>query len=202
MSLINEGEPLILLRRETERKSTEIFIHVPDNTHLFSNIVIALDQLNLTIVSAQILTSLNDWTLNTFFVLDQEGESIHDAERLASIHKQLDLTLIEKQKPDTVKFKAPRRLTHFDFTPIIKFDNSLSDDSTSLFIKAIDRPGLLSAIGQCFADHNIRVVSANITTLGETAEDSFYIQTESRTQINDAATLDTLRDALLKKLET
>ena len=202
MSLINEGEPLILLRRETERKSTEIFIHVPDNTHLFSNIVIALDQLNLTIVSAQILTSLDDWTLNTFFVLDQEGESIHDAERLASIHKQLDLTLIEKQKPDTVKFKAARRLTHFDFTPIIKFDNSLSDDSTSLFIKAIDRPGLLSAIGQCFADHNIRVVSANITTLGETAEDSFYIQTESRTQINDAATLDTLRDALLKKLET
>jgi len=201
MSLINEGEPLILLRRETERKSTEIFIHVKDNSHLFSKIVIALDTLNLTIVSAQILTSLNGWTLDTFFVLDHEGDSIYDQEQLTSIHKQLDLILIENQTPDIVKFKAPRRLTHFDFSPIIKLDNTLSDDSTSLFVKAIDRPGLLSAIGQVFSEYKIRVVSANITTLGETAEDSFYLQTESRQQITDKTTLDALRDSLLSKIE-
>ena len=201
MSLIEEGEPLILLRRETERKSTEIFIHVLDHTHLFANIVTTLDQLNLTIVNAQILTSLNGWTLDTFFVLDQEGESIQDQHRLDAIYKQLDLTLIDKQEPDNVKIKAPRRLTHFDFSPIIKFDNSLSEDSTSLFIKAIDRPGLLSDIGQCFAENNIRVISANITTLGETAEDSFYIQTDLRTQINDEALLKQLSDSLLSKLE-
>lgn len=202
MSLIDEGEPLILLRRETERKSTEIFIHVLDHTHLFANIVATLDQLNLTIVNAQILTSLNGWTLDTFFVLDHEGETIQDQHRLEAIYKQLDLTLIEKQEPDSTKIKAPRRLTHFDFAPIIKFDNSLSDDSTSLFIKAIDRPGLLSDIGQCFAENNIRVISANITTLGETAEDSFYIQTDSRTQIKEKADLDRLRNSLLSKLET
>ena len=202
MSLIREDEPLILLRHETERKSTEIFIHVKDNSHLFSKIVIALGALNLTIVSAQILTSLNGWTLDTFFVLDHDGESIHDEEQLASIHKQLDLVLIENQALDSVRLKAPRRLTHFDFSPIVKFDNTLSDDSTSLFVKAIDRPGLLSAIGQMFLEFKIRVVSANITTLGETAEDSFYLQTESRQKITDKSTLDAMRESLLSKLET
>jgi len=203
LSLIGEGEPLILLRRETERGSTEIFIHVKDYTDLFSNIVTTLDQLNLTIVSAQIITSLNGWALNTFFVLDHEGELIQDTLRLENIHKHLDLVLIEKQAPDDATLKAPRRLTHFKFTPIISFDNELSDDSTSLFIKAIDRPGLLSAIGRCFASHRILVVSANITTLGvgETAEDSFYIQDESHNKITDESTLKKLRESLQATLE-
>ena len=201
MSLVKKGEPLILLRKETERGSTEIFIHVEDYAYLFANIVATIDQLNLTIVSAQILTSLNDWTLNTFFVLDREGEAIQDELRLESIHKQLDLVLVEHETPDSVKHAAPGRLTHFKFEPVIQFNNDLSDESTSLFIKAIDRPGLLSAIGKCFAENSIRVISANITTLGETAEDSFYIQNESRNKITGKKDLEALQECLHATLE-
>ena len=201
MSLLKKGEPLILLRKETERGSTEIFIHIADYPHLFANIVTTIDQLNLTIVSAQILTSLNGWTLNTFFVLDREGEAIQDEHRLESIHKQLDLVLVEKETPGHVERRAPRRLTHFEFEPIIQFDNDMSDESTSLFIKAIDRPGLLSAIGSCFAEKNIRVVSANITTLGETAEDSFYIQDGSRNKVTSEEALAELQACLHATLE-
>lgn len=202
LTLIEKGEPLILLRRETERGSTEIFIHVLDYTHLFSHIVSTLDQLNLTIVSAQILTSLNGWTLNTFFVLDREGETIQDEHRLESIRIHLDQVLIEKQSPENVNLSAPRRLTHFEFKPVIQFDNELSEDSTSLFIKAIDRPGLLSAIGKCFAENDIRVLSANITTLGETAEDSFYIQNANREKITDEGALSQLHDSLHTTLDS
>lgn len=201
MSLIEQGESLILLRRETERGSTEIFLHVPDHAHLFSNIVTTLDQLSLTIVSAQILTSLNGWTLDTFFVLDREGEAIQDTYRLESIRKQLDLVLVEQKIPERIKLPPQRRLTHFDFKPIIQIDNEASEDSTSLFIKAIDRPGLLSAIGRCFAENNIRVVSANITTLGETAEDSFYLQSDSREKITNKEKLDAFRESLIATLE-
>ncbi len=202
LSLIEKGEPLILLRRETERGSTEIFIHVQDYTHLFSHIVSTLGQLNLTIVSAQILTSLNGWTMNTFYVLDREGDSIQDTLRLDSIRKHLDLALIEKQTPAAVELAPPRRLTHFEFEPVIQLNNDLSEDSTSLFIKAIDRPGLLSAIGKCFADNSIRVISANITTLGETAEDSFYLQNEAREKIVNEEALSRLRDSLHATLDS
>ncbi len=201
MSLLDPGQPLILLRRETERGSTEIFIHVPDHEHLFANIVTALDQLNLTIVSARILTSLNDWTLNTFFVLDRDGETVQDKHRLEGIHQQLNQILASNNIAASVQQPSSRRLTHFDFKPIIRIDNSQSDNFTSLFIKAIDSPGLLSAIGQCFADNNISVASANITTLGETAEDSFYIQSASREKITDKDEIESLRACLIARLE-
>lgn len=198
IALAGSEEPLVLLRRETERGSTEIFIHVQDYEHMFSDIVTALDQLRLTIVSAQILTSLNGYTLDTFFVLNRDGESIQDRSRLEHIYSTLTQTITNpEQLCQPQPIPAPRRLKHFDFNPIIKFDNDVSDEYTSLFIKAIDRPGLLSEIGYAFAQHRLRVLSASIATLGETAEDVFFIQTKDGLKVDDDTQLDSLRNLLL-----
>ncbi len=202
IALASEEEPLILVRRETERGSTEIFIHVDDYDQIFSDIVSALDQLRLTIVSAQILTSERGRTLDTFFVLDRGGESIQDNSRLEHIYRTLLLSISDKTdrcRPQPIP--SPRRLKHFDFTPIIRVDNDVSDDYTSLFIKAIDRPGLLSAIGYVFAQERIRVLSANIATLGETAEDVFFIQKRDGSKLLDPERVDALK-ALLKQSVT
>lgn len=202
ISLLPASEPLVLLRRETERGSTEIFIRVDDYQQIFSDIATALDQLSLTIVSAQILTSISGRTLDTFFVLDRDGETIRDTIRLQHIYQTLTETLaspVVLRQPDPMS--APRRLRHFEFEPVIEFDTTVSDDYTSLFIKAIDRPGLLSAIGYCFAQNNVRVISANITTLGETAEDAFFIQDRGRTKIVDPTHLDAIRDSLLEHVD-
>ena len=202
ISMADENAPLVLLRRETDRGSTEIFIHVADYHQIFNDIVTALDQLSLTIVSAQILTSLNGQTLDTFFVLDREGGTIQDRSRLDHIYSTLIQAITSPDKLTTpTPLPSPRRLKHFDFKPIIRFDNEVSDDYTSLFIKAIDRPGLLSAIGYSFAQNNIRVLSANIATLGETAEDAFFIQTADRKKITDPAVFDTLQLTLLKYVD-
>ena len=202
IAMASKDEPLVLLRRETDRGSTEIFIHVADYHQIFSDIVTALDQLSLTIVSAQILTSIGGQTLDTFFVLDREGDPIQDKSRLEHIYRTLIQVITSPDKLERpTPLPSPRRLKHFDFTPIIRFDNDLSDDYTSLFIKAIDRPGLLSAIGYSFAQNNIRVVSANIATLGETAEDAFFIQTADRTKITDIEIMDSLRKTLLKYVD-
>ncbi len=199
ISLAGSEEPLVLLRRETERGSTEIFVHVEEYDHMFSDIVTALDQLRLTIVSAQILTSQNGHALDTFFVLDREGESIQDNARLEHIFRTLNQAITnpdELCRPQPIP--APRRLKHFDFKPIINFDNDVSDEYTSLFIKAIDRPGLLSAIGFAFAQSNVRVLSASIATLGETAEDVFFIQNSDGLKVEDETLLDSLRTLLLR----
>jgi len=201
MAKAGENNPLILLRRETDRGSTEIFIHVPDHRLLFSSIVTTLDQLNLDIVSAQILTSKSHWTLNTFFVLDLDGGTIQDEARINGIKDQLEAVLIDNEKPSRASLKPTRKLTHFDFEPAIKIDNDISEDSTQILVEAIDRPGLLSDIGKCFADQNLRIVSANITTLGEKAEDTFYIQTADNEQLRDETKLLALKEALKPHLE-
>ncbi|OED38331.1 [protein-PII] uridylyltransferase [Chromatiales bacterium (ex Bugula neritina AB1)] len=202
ISLSHPIEPLVLLRRETSRGSTEIFISVDDYDLIFSDLVTAIDQLNLTVVNAQILTSTHGRTLDTFFVLERDGESIQDNSRLEHIYKNLSSTLaspttLHRPKP----MISPRRLRHFDFKPVIQFDNSMSNDYTSLFLKVIDRPGLLSAIGYSFAQNSIRVLSANITTLGETAEDAFFIQDRNRSKITDTEALKALRFSLLNNLK-
>lgn len=199
ISLAAPEEPLILVRRETERGSTEIFIHVDDYDQIFSHIVSALDQLRLTIVSAQILTSESGKTLDTFFVLDRGGESIHDNSRLEHIYRTLLSSIADHSNhPRPQPIPSPRRLKHFEFNPIIRFDNDESDEYTSLFIKAIDRPGLLSSIGYVFAQQRIRVLSANIATLGETAEDVFFIQMHDGTKLIDQRHIDNLTQLLLQ----
>ena len=198
----HSDDTLIELRREAQRGSTEIFIHVDDYDNIFVNIAISLEKLGLTVVSADILSSRQGKTLNTFYVLDKDGETIGDHARLEHIHTVLMEALTSKRDLDRPnQIPAPRRLRHFEFNPIIEFDNSVSDDYTSLFIKAIDRPGLLSAIGYSFAENNIKVVSANITTLGETAEDSFHIQSLDRSKVVDEQKLALLHHSLLQHIE-
>ena len=158
--------------------------------------------MNLTVVSADILSSRQGMTLNTFYVLDKDGATIGDQTRLDHIHSALMQALTSKLDLDQPQpMPAPRRLRHFEFNPIIEFDNSVSDEYTSLFIKAIDQPGLLSAIGYSFAENNIRVASASIATMGETAEDSFHIQNLQRGKVTDEQQLSRLHDSLLQQIE-
>ena len=52
---------------------------------------------------------------------------------------------------------------------------------------AADRPGLLSKVGKVFVDEGIDIDAAKIMTIGERAEDVFYISTESGTPLDETA---------------
>jgi [protein-PII] uridylyltransferase len=57
----------------------------------------------------------------------------------------------------------------------ITFSEDPLQHRTVLEIIAGDRPGLLSEIGKVFLAENIDVVTAKIMTIGERAEDVFYL---------------------------
>ena len=53
---------------------------------------------------------------------------------------------------------------------------------------SLDRPGLLAQIGALFAKQNINIKTARIATLGERAEDVFFVtDTNGNPLDNDAA---------------
>ena len=65
-------------------------------------------------------------------------------------------------------------------------------NQTVLELRAADRPGLLSIIGQVFIEQGIDIEAAKIVTIGERAEDVFYVCLES----GGGALSETQQDAL------
>src|SRR5699024_7583120 len=93
---------------------TKVFIHTRSADDLFAATASALDQLHLTIHDSRIVTSSNDWTLNTFIVLDDEDQAIRDRERIEAIRHHLIEELDDPDDyPNIVTRHTPRQLKHF-----------------------------------------------------------------------------------------
>jgi [protein-PII] uridylyltransferase len=71
---------------------------------------------------------------------------------------------------------------------------------TVMELDAADRPGLLSKIGKVFIDEGIDIDAAKIMTIGERAEDVFYISDESGNPLEEEAK-SRLRDALIREID-
>jgi [protein-PII] uridylyltransferase len=87
----------------------------------------------------------------------------------------------------------------FTTTTSIEFGSDISNGRTVLELVAADRPGLLSIVGQAFIAQGIDIEAAKIMTIGERAEDVFYISDERGRPLNEEAK-DSLRDELTEKL--
>ena len=66
-------------------------------------------------------------------------------------------------------------------------------------VRALDRPGLLSAIGCVFAEQGINVSTARINTAGEQAEDLFLLSSAEGRALT-AEQQEALRNQLLEEI--
>jgi [protein-PII] uridylyltransferase len=71
---------------------------------------------------------------------------------------------------------------------------------TVLELIAADRPGLLSEVGKVFVLEKVELQGARIVTVGERAEDVFYL-TDARGEPLDVATEKRVTEALLRALD-
>ena len=82
----------------------------------------------------------------------------------------------------------------------VQFGENTPDGRTVLDLIAADRPGLLSEVGLAFIEQGIDIEAAKIMTIGERAEDVFYISDEAGTPLTDGAR-EQLRDELVARLD-
>lgn len=167
-------KPLVLLNKDVTRGGTEIFVYSQDKSNLFAMIAAELDRRSLTIHDAQIMISKDGYALDTFIVVDQNGEQI-DEDRHHQIKKQLENILNGICKPSDRTRRPPRQLQHFKVKTKIEFVPMRTGKRSIMELVALDAPGLLAKIGQCFANHNLNLHGAKITTIGEKAEDFFIL---------------------------
>lgn len=193
--------PLVLLRQQTQRGGTAICVYSRHDDFIFGRMTAVLSQLGLTILDAGIVPLGEDASLDTYAVLEDTGAPIEDPERLAEIERVLVREINRKNaSPITVTRRAPRQVRMFTTPTHITFSNDVRNGRTVLEITAGDRPGLLSQIGQALKACSLRLQNAKITTVGERAEDVFFITDAAHHPLDDTAAREKLRDALLARI--
>ena len=172
--------PLVLIGKTEGRQyegAAQIFIYTEDKLNLFAATVSALDQLNLSIADAKLMTSKNNITLDTYVVMEENGQPIgDDLARIDQIEKKVRTTIINlDQFGSTSSKRMPRALKHFQIPTEVTVTNETDNQHTTIEIVSLDRPGLLAEIGSIFVALSLQLESAKITTLGERVEDIFYV---------------------------
>ncbi len=197
--------PLILIQ-ETHDKSfegaTQIFVYGPDRPHLFADIAATLGSLGLSIHDARIMTSSSsNFSLDTFIVLGDDGQSIgDDPDFIRTVQHTLLTALNEPETVQVVKRRVPRQLKHFKVPTQVTISNDLAHQRTVLDVTTADRPSLLAKIGDIFKKHDIRIQSARISTLGERVEDIFFVVDKDNQPIKDLELCQTLQSELETRL--
>ncbi|MFK5913885.1 MAG: [protein-PII] uridylyltransferase [Woeseiaceae bacterium] len=202
LSLEDKTIPLILLRKRPKGEGTEIFIHTKETSGLFSVIASILEQMNLTVLDARVFASKDKYTLDTFIVLETNGEQLTDVERIARLKENLmqHITQPNKQIPDMQRHTT-RVAKHFKFQTQVSFEDNTIQHQTMMKVVAFDRPGLLSKIGSAMNQCGVTLHKAKIATFGEKAEDVFYITDQNNTPIIDEEQLNLLEKTIVESLK-
>ena len=188
--------------RESNRKdSALLFIYTKDRKDVFIKIMSAIEKLQLNVVAARIFSSHDGYILDTFNLLTADGEAFthpHDQAQL--------LALIEKNLGDANfsysfnHLRMPRQLKHFETPTRIFFAENQMHKQTIITIRTGDQAGLLTRIGKVFSEQGIMIHGAKIATLGEIAEDIFYITRKDGDLIQHQEEKEKLAQALENEL--
>jgi [protein-PII] uridylyltransferase len=194
-------EPLVALEARSVRGTTAVLTFAPQQHHGFARATAVLDQLGLTIVDARITPTGDGFSLDLYHVLEDDGAAITDSDRLEEIERALWRSL---QRPDAllpaVSRRAPRQVRMFNTPTQISVSVDDRNQRSVLELIAGDRPGLLCDVGNVLQAERVELHGAKIMTVGERAEDVFYITGFDHRPLEDDAA-ERLKERLMRALE-
>ncbi|MCL9675782.1 MULTISPECIES: [protein-PII] uridylyltransferase [Acinetobacter] len=189
----DNSAPLVLLRahRQSAQDAVQIFIYTQDKPNLFATTVAVLDRMNLDVQDARIITATKAFSLDTYLVLDRFGTLLTDPDREHTVKSALVQALSQSDKyPGLMQRRIPRQLRHFDIENTVDVTLNEALQQNMVEISTLDQPGLLARVGGLFMMQGLDIHSAKIATLGERAEDIFFVtKKDGRPMTTDEATL-------------
>jgi [protein-PII] uridylyltransferase len=98
-----------------------------------------------------------------------------------------------------VSRRAPRQVRMFNTPTRVTITRDLRNSRSALELVAGDRPGLLCDVGKVLWEERIDLQGARIGTIGERAEDVFYVTDIAQRPLDDR-TAEHLKDKLIAAL--
>jgi [protein-PII] uridylyltransferase len=166
---------------------TSIMVYSPEETRSFVRSTAIPDELGLTIVDARIVPLAEMVSLDTYCVLESDGSPILDKRRLDEIHHRL-LKALTSTSDQALKVtrRAPRQVRMFSTPVQITISRDPLNQRTVIELVAGDRPGLLFQVAKVFEHEGVALQNAKIATVGERAEDVFFITTADNQPLDEA----------------
>ncbi len=194
-------EPVVALDPRSVRGTTAVMIYARTRRDGFGRTTAVLDQLGLNIVDARITPTGDGFSLDLYHVLEDDGAPITDNDRQSEIEQAIWRSL---QRPDDASFavsrRAPRQARMFNTPTQIALNVDERNRRSVLELTSGDRPGLLCDVGKVLMEERIVLHAAKIMTVGERAEDVFYVTDFENRPLN-AADSQRLRSRLMQALD-
>ena len=192
---------VVKVDRVPETGGTAVMVFSPYELDSFARVTAVLDELALNIVDARIMPTDDGHSLDTYTVLDRDGLPV-DADGRAEVARRLRAGLAAPDLSGIHVSRRPTRRLRAFTTPVqILFEEDPNNDRTVLELVAPDRPGLLYTVGKVLSRFRVDVRNARISTVGERAEDVFYV-TDRDGRPLDPALRERLELALRKQLDS
>ncbi len=174
--LAGDADSLVTAVGEKEmRGGTPLLVRATRRQDSFALATAALDDMGLNIVDAVISPAGDNGTLDSYLVLDHDGQPLSDAHRRQEVAYRLQRVLGSDRAKPHVSRKAPRQVRMFSTPTRLRFSADSRGDGTIMELTTGDRPGLLSEVAQSLQAVGAHIRTAKIMTIGERAEDVFYI---------------------------
>jgi len=196
------SDGLLDVRQQADGDGVEAMLYVPRSTRTFANAAAFIAELGMTIVDVRIVPITNDYSLDTYIFMELDRRTVVDAERLKKISRTLTQILTATDaSPARVTRPAPRQVRLFRTKTLVHFEQDFTKSRTVMELIAGDRPGLLSIVGQTLIEFAIHIETAKILTIGERAEDVFYVVDKDGNTL-DEETCNNLRERLTERIDS
>lgn len=187
-----------------EKSFTEVIISTVDIPGLFTKIAGVMAASKVNILGAQIFTQKNGIAVDILQV-GADG-NIYDSERKwKTIEKNLKDVLEGHKLVEKLVAKSEKSLLDLSrnvptFEPHVEIDNEVSNEYTVIDITAKDKVGLLYQVTNSFKNFGLYIGVSKITTKGDRAGDTFYVQDIFGHKVLDKQKCAELKRTLLEEL--
>ncbi len=192
--------PLVTARTRKDIGAQQILVLAPESEELLPRITGGLDKLHLNILDARIHTTRSGLSLLVFIASDPDGASYNN-KWLQSTTLELKQSLLAPQiSYQPAERMLPRTMKQFKVATRVSFSDAATKDYTVMEIVSQDRPGLLYHVALALYECKVKLASAKVSTVGERAEDTFFITDRDGNPVNTEDQRQCLHDRLAEYL--
>jgi len=194
-------QSLVMINRNIPNKAQDIidisaidnedyfyaFVFTQIDNESFYKITSIFEQEGVSVRDAKVVRVNEEYCIYSFYFdhmrtmkdeINQKNETINKC-----INKAMASDSFSAQSGSQI---LSRRLRSFDKKVDISFSEDLIHNRTVMEITCIDRPGLLSNISKILKEESIWIQSAKIATIGENADDIFYLNNSKKECIDQS----------------